>query len=160
MVSGTFSFPHSKKKKSRNQKLMLVTIRNGEFEMATSSSNNSFIKDGKLYIVPTLTSDTIGSDAIFNGYTLNLTDCTYNITRDAYPTHESTQFGSAGSIANASASGGSAFDERAYLRACSAVSNSTTGAIINPVQSARLSTRKSASIHYGKVEVRAKLPKG
>lgn len=44
--------------------------------MTTGSSNNSFVEDGKLYIVPTLTSDVIGSAAIFDGYTYNITGCT------------------------------------------------------------------------------------
>ena len=122
--------------------------------MATSSSKNSYIKDGKLYIMPTLTSDVIGNDAVFNGYTLNLTDCTYNITRNTYPTEDSTKYGASGQLANAT------FDGDAYYRACSAVSNSTSGTVINPVMSARLSTRNSASIRFGKVEVRAKLPRG
>jgi len=50
--------------------------RNGEFEMATASPNNSFVKDGKLYIVPTLTSDVIGEAAVYDGYTYNITGCT------------------------------------------------------------------------------------
>ncbi|KAI0033592.1 glycoside hydrolase family 16 protein [Vararia minispora EC-137] len=49
---------------------------NGEFEMTTSSTNNSFIKNNQLYILPTLTSDIIGRQAVFDGYTYNLTDCT------------------------------------------------------------------------------------
>ncbi|KAN0128110.1 Concanavalin A-like lectin/glucanase domain containing protein [Lactarius tabidus] len=98
---------------------------NGEFEMATSSSNNSFIRNGELYILPTLTSDVIGQNAIFNGYTFNLTGCT-----------------------------------NTNLTACGAVSNSTSGAVINPVMSARISTKGKRSIQYGRVEVRAKLPRG
>lgn len=46
---------------------------NGQFEWTTDSDNNTFVRDGKLYIVPTLTSDVLGEDAITNGYTLNLT---------------------------------------------------------------------------------------
>ncbi|KAK9331533.1 concanavalin A-like lectin/glucanase domain-containing protein [Lipomyces starkeyi] len=46
---------------------------NGEFEWATSSSNNSFVREGKLYIVPTFTADAIGADNMMNGYTVNLT---------------------------------------------------------------------------------------
>ncbi|KAL7418821.1 hypothetical protein Q5752_006505 [Cryptotrichosporon argae] len=46
---------------------------NGEFEWTTASSNNSFVQDGVLYIVPTLTSDAIGDAAVLDGYTLNLT---------------------------------------------------------------------------------------
>lgn len=36
----------------------------------------------------------------------------------------------------------------------------TSGAIINPVRSARLTTKGSKSIKYGRVEVVAKMPKG
>ena len=46
------------------------------------------------------------------------------------------------------------------MTACGAVSNFTTGAVINPVMSARLTTRRSHHIQFGKVEVRAKLPRG
>ncbi|EIW53031.1 concanavalin A-like lectin/glucanase [Trametes versicolor FP-101664 SS1] len=49
---------------------------NGEFEMTTASENNSFVRDGRLYLVPTLTSDVIGTANIFNGHTFNLTGCT------------------------------------------------------------------------------------
>ena len=43
---------------------------------------------------------------------------------------------------------------------CSIASNSTTGALIPPVRSARLSTKGAVSIRYGRVEVTAKLPLG
>ncbi|RSH92346.1 hypothetical protein EHS25_008761 [Saitozyma podzolica] len=46
---------------------------NHEFEWTTTSTNNSFVQDGVLYIVPTLTADALGAAAITNGYTLNLT---------------------------------------------------------------------------------------
>ena len=49
---------------------------NGEFEMTTDSSNNSYVNDGKLYIVPTLTSDVIGYNNVLNGYTYNISGCT------------------------------------------------------------------------------------
>lgn len=104
---------------------MRERYRNGEFEMTTGSSNNSFIRNGELYIVPTLTSDVIGSKAIFDGYTFNLTGCT-----------------------------------NANLTACGVVSNATTGTVINPAMSARITTKGTRSIRYGKVEVRAKLPQG
>lgn len=44
--------------------------------MTTASENNSFVRHGHLYIVPTLTSDVIGYNNIFDGYTYNLTGCT------------------------------------------------------------------------------------
>ncbi|PSK51907.1 hypothetical protein B9Z65_3174 [Elsinoe australis] len=43
---------------------------------------------------------------------------------------------------------------------CVVTSNSTNGAIINPVRSARINTRNKRAIKYGKVEVQAKLPVG
>ncbi|KAH9896078.1 concanavalin A-like lectin/glucanase [Cubamyces lactineus] len=99
---------------------------NGEFEMTTNSPNNSFVQDGKLYLVPTLTSDVIGKPAVLDGYTYNITGCTaVNVTTG-----------------------------------CGAVSNLTAGTVINPVMSARISTKNSHHIQYGKVEVVAKLPVG
>jgi hypothetical protein len=93
--------------------------------LTTNSQNNSFVKDGKLYIMPTLTSDVIGRSAIFDGFTYNLTDCT-----------------------------------GANYTSCGVVSNQTTNTVINPVMSARLTTKKSHSIRFGRVEIRAKLPRG
>jgi len=51
---------------------------NGEFEIMTASDDNLKIQNGNLYIIPTLTSDTIGNtSSIFNGYTYDLgSDCT------------------------------------------------------------------------------------
>lgn len=50
-----------------------TNIRNNQFEWTSASDNNSYIQDGTMYIVPTLTSEHLGVDAISNGYTLNLT---------------------------------------------------------------------------------------
>ncbi|KAK4504155.1 hypothetical protein PRZ48_005071 [Zasmidium cellare] len=43
---------------------------------------------------------------------------------------------------------------------CFAHTNVTNGTIVPPVRSARVNTRKGASIKYGRVEVTAKMPKG
>jgi beta-glucanase (GH16 family) len=43
---------------------------------------------------------------------------------------------------------------------CAIRSNSTAGTIINPVRSARLTTKGKKMITYGRVEVVAKLPAG
>lgn len=101
---------------------------NHEFEWTTANANNSYVEDGILYIVPTLTSDTLGTDAITNGYTLNLTTDGTCTSSDVLE--------------------------------CAAVSNSTSGSIINPVQSARLTTQGKISVKYGKVEVTARMPVG
>ncbi|KAM5543724.1 hypothetical protein V8D89_002341 [Ganoderma adspersum] len=98
---------------------------NGEFQMATASDSNLFVQDGQLYIMPTLTSDSIGRDAILDGGSYSLDGCT---------TDNQT--------------------------ACSVKSSNGDGSTIQPVQSARISTMNSVTIAYGKVEVRAKLPRG
>ena len=114
--------------------------------MTTASRNNSFVQNGMLYIVPTLTSDNIGTAAVFDGTVYNITGCTFNITRPNNGYIEQD--------------GGLVFDWDSYYRSCSAVSNATAGTVINPVQSARLTTQNSASIRYGRVEIRAKMPNG
>ncbi|EJD37768.1 concanavalin A-like lectin/glucanase [Auricularia subglabra TFB-10046 SS5] len=43
---------------------------------------------------------------------------------------------------------------------CWVASNATAGTVINPVMSARLSTRLSKSVKYGRIEVRARMPRG
>lgn len=123
--------------------------------MTTASENNSYVRNGRLYITPTFTSDVIGMDAIVDGHIFNITDCTFNVTRGLGYTASTPQFASNSTIGT-----DQTFDAEGYYRACSAVSNATTGQIINPVQSARINTRKTASIKYGRVEVRAKIPKG
>ena len=61
--------------------------------MTTASPNNSFVRDGQLYLVPTLTSDVIGYDAVLGSppHTFNLTGWT-----DANATN-------CGAVSNASA---------------------------------------------------------
>ncbi|KAF9447332.1 glycoside hydrolase family 16 protein [Macrolepiota fuliginosa MF-IS2] len=44
--------------------------------------------------------------------------------------------------------------------ACSTRANTALGAVINPIRSARINTKGKKSIKYGKVEIRAKLPRG
>ncbi|KAJ7796114.1 glycoside hydrolase family 16 protein [Mycena olivaceomarginata] len=130
---------------------------NGQFEMTTASSNNSFLLDGKLYLVPTLTNE---GAPFADGTTYNSTDCTFNTTAPNAGFDPAT----------------GEFDYAGYYTACSRTTNSTAGTLINPVQSARISTLLSArgsaadeagnggkgkgSLCYGKVEVRAKMPKG
>jgi hypothetical protein len=118
----------------------------GEFEMTTASRNNSFVQNGMLYIVPTLTADNIGMDAVLDGTVYNITGCTFNLTTpdNGYIIQD----------------GERVFDWDSYYTACSAVSNATAGTVINPVQSARLTTVNTASIRYGRVEFRAKMPNG
>ncbi|RDX46454.1 concanavalin A-like lectin/glucanase [Lentinus brumalis] len=98
---------------------------NGEFQMATDSSDNLFVKNGQLYIMPTLTSDVLGRDAILDGGKYTLDGCTTD-----------------------------------NQSACSVSSSNSDGSTIQPVMSARISTMNHTTIAFGKVEVRAKLPRG
>jgi hypothetical protein len=45
-------------------------------------------------------------------------------------------------------------------KSCVVSTNTTNGTIVNPAKSARINTKKGASIQYGRVEVVAKLPAG
>ncbi|CAO1614614.1 unnamed protein product [Parajaminaea phylloscopi] len=103
---------------------------NGEFEWTTKSPNNSYVQDGMLHIVPTLTADSLGPEAVVNGYTLNLT-----------------------ADGTCTASNKSDFS-------CAVASNASTGVVLPPVQSARLITNFSTTIKYGRIEVRARMPTG
>jgi hypothetical protein len=116
--------------------------------MTTTSGTNSYIANGHLYLNPTLTAPTLSTpDSLYDGLVYNLTGCTYNLTA---PNQGYTL----------QPNGDKLFNKDAYLKACSGVSNKTSGAVINPVMSARVSTRFSASIKFGRVEVRAKMPNG
>jgi beta-glucanase (GH16 family) len=62
-----------------------------------------------------------------------------------------------GAILNLTAMG--ICSSRSYMD-CVSSTNTTNGTIINPIKSARLTTRNSKAITYGRIEVRAKLPAG
>jgi len=92
--------------------------------MTTGGDQNAYIRNGQLYLVPTLTDEKyITSQGIVN-FTADGT-CTSSIVSN-----------------------------------CVAITNLTSGQIVNPVQSARLNTIKKGVIKYGRVEVTAKLPVG
>lgn len=85
----------------------------------------------------TLDTSDVTYNELINGYTLNLT------ARDTCTSRA------------VDLAAGTSFND-----ACTITSNSTLGTIINPVRSARLSTRGKKTIKYGRVEVVAKMPKG
>ncbi|KAL1955709.1 hypothetical protein VTO42DRAFT_8181 [Malbranchea cinnamomea] len=105
----------------------------GAFDWTTTDDRNSYVDGEGLHIVPTLTTETTSiTDAqIIDGYALNLTEA-----------------------------GGDGSCTGDTIAACSVRSNQTLGTIIPPVRSARLNTKGTKSIRYGRVEVVAKLPKG
>jgi beta-glucanase (GH16 family) len=101
---------------------------NWEFEMYVNRRQNSFVKDGVLYLQPTLTADNIGEAALKSGV--------YSLW--------------GGSPADLCTSN--------QFYGCERTAGGTN--IINPIQSARLRTVNSFNFKYGRVEVRAQLPKG
>jgi len=103
---------------------------NWEFEYYTNNRTNSYVRDGVLYILPTLTSDNIGMSNLQSGYTMDI-------------------WGSS----PADLCTGNAF------YGCSRTAGGG-GNVLNPVQSARVRTADSFTFKYGRVEVKAKLPKG
>ncbi|KAJ7245469.1 hypothetical protein C8J57DRAFT_1242089 [Mycena rebaudengoi] len=111
----------------------------------------------RFYLLPTLTSDVIPSPQILDGAVYNISGCTYSVTRGAGYTGEE-----AGGVG---ANGTRIAPDLpphmpAYLAAFCGVSNATLGKILPPVMSARVRTRRSASIKFERVKIRAKLPTG
>jgi len=103
---------------------------NWEFEYYTNNRSNSFVENSTLYILPTLTCDTIGLANLESGFTMDLWGgtpadlCTGN---DFYGCERT-------------AGGG--------------------GNILNPIQSAAVRSVNSFNFQYGTIEIRAKLPRG
>ncbi|KAF2795522.1 glycoside hydrolase family 16 protein [Melanomma pulvis-pyrius CBS 109.77] len=102
----------------------------GSFEWTTDDPKNAYTDAEGLHIVPTLTLET--------------TDITKEQLTDNF-------------VLNLTTAGTCTADG---VDDCSIRSNKTAGTIINPVRSARLSTKGKKSITYGKVEVVAKMPQG
>eukprot|EP01088_Endostelium_zonatum_P000781 TRINITY_DN11035_c0_g1_i1.p1 TRINITY_DN11035_c0_g1~~TRINITY_DN11035_c0_g1_i1.p1 ORF type:complete len:367 (-),score=71.45 TRINITY_DN11035_c0_g1_i1:31-1092(-) len=103
---------------------------NWEFEYYTNNRSNSFVRNGTLYLKPTLTAGTYGEANVQNGFTLDLWG--------TQPADLCT---------------GNAF------YGCSRMSGAG-GNVLNPIQSARIRTAESFNFKYGTLEIRAKLPRG
>lgn len=118
--------------------LICLHYRTGSFDWTTTDPLNSYVDAEGLHIVPTLTLETTHytEAQMLNNTVLNLTadgTCTYSEQR----------------VSNL-----------ADWSVCEVRSNTTSGQILNPVRSARLTTKGKKMIKYGRVEVVAKLAKG
>ncbi|KAF9493658.1 concanavalin A-like lectin/glucanase [Pleurotus eryngii] len=115
------------------------------FSMSSDSDKNSFVRNGQLYLYPTLTSESdlgLSDNDVLNGANFTVPNCSEGSTQvEQKNGNRTTTVTIAG-------------------EGCAVSSNQALGKVINPVLSARLSTRGKKSLKYGKVEVRAKLPKG
>ena len=103
---------------------------NWEFEYYSNNRSNSYVRDGVLYLRPTLLEDDIGLANLQNGYTLDIWG--------GAPADLCTQNSFYGCLRT---SGGG-------------------GNYLPPVKSARIRTVNTFDFTYGHVEVRAKLPRG
>ena len=103
---------------------------NWEFEYYTNNRTNSYVRDGILYLRPTLTEDDIGLNNVRNGFTMDLWG--------GSPADRCTQPQFYGCFRTSGAGGN-------YL---------------NPVKSARIRTVQGFNFMYGHVEIRAKMPRG
>ncbi|XP_003388466.2 PREDICTED: beta-1,3-glucan-binding protein-like [Amphimedon queenslandica] len=105
---------------------------NWEFEAYLNNRSNSFVRDGVLYIKPTLLEDQIGLANVENGFTMDIWG--------GAPADLCTQ--------------------NAFFGCLRKSEKYTGGSILNPIKSARLRTAESFNFKYGKIEVKAKLPIG
>lgn len=103
---------------------------NWEFQYYTNNRSNSYVQNGALFIKPTLTEDTIGKKNLQKGYRMDLWGST--------PANQCTGN---------------------FFYGCERTSGAG-GNILNPIQSARIRTVNSFSFKYGRLEIRAKMPKG
>lgn len=113
-----------------NYEVQLDGYGNGHFDWTTSDPANAYADGDGLHIVPTLTNETT---TITNDQLLN--GYTLNLTTAKTCTSK-------------------------QISSCGIRSNSTTGKMINPIRSARLTTKGKKGIAFGKLEVVAKLPRG
>ncbi|EJD54404.1 concanavalin A-like lectin/glucanase [Auricularia subglabra TFB-10046 SS5] len=129
-----------------NHEVSVSGFGNGGFEWTTDSQTNSFVQGGKLYIVPTLTSEggKYSADQILNGVNDKIDGCTDGDDSNAY--FKDKVVGSAG--------------RTGQHDPCQVTSDRSSRVAVNPVQSARLTTRGKHTIKYGRVEIRAKMPTG
>lgn len=103
---------------------------NWEFELYWNNRSNSWVDNGILYLNPTCLADNIGEANLRNGFTMSLWG------------------GGPGDYCTSNAWWGC---ER---------SSGAGGNILNPISSARLRSVNSFSMKYGRVEIKAKMPKG
>ncbi|KAF2148422.1 glycoside hydrolase family 16 protein [Myriangium duriaei CBS 260.36] len=113
-----------------NYEIQIGGFGKGSFEWTTSDESNIYVDENGLHINPTLTLNT----------TTLTSDELFN-----------------GAILNLTSAGTCTSTQP---NECAIYSNSTSGAIIPPVRSARINTMNKRAIKYGKVEVVAKFPVG
>ena len=104
---------------------------NGEFQFYTNNRSNSYVRNGTLFLKPTLTADKFGEKQVSG----------------EIPTIVDLWGGSPADLCTSNAYHG-------------CVRGSGGGSVLNPIASARLRTVNSFSFKYGRLEIQAKLPKG
>ncbi|KAF4955565.1 hypothetical protein FSARC_11828 [Fusarium sarcochroum] len=123
-----------------NHEIQMNGFGNGAFDWTTDDEANSYVDADGLHIVPTMTTEStdITTQQLLNGYTVNMTS---NSRTWGKCTSKDTK-------------------KNEDRWPCAARSNATLGQIINPVRSARLTTKGKKTIKYGRVEITARMPRG
>ena len=103
---------------------------NWEFQYYDNNRSNSYVKDGVLYIEPSFLIDDIGEGRLRGGYNLDLWG--------SQPANLCTG---------------------PQFYGCFRTSG-VGGNVLNPIRSARIRTAESFNFKYGRVEVKAQLPRG
>ena len=101
-----------------------------EFQAYTNNRSNLFVKGGSLYLKPTLATEVLTDEQVRGGYTLDI--------RGTDPASLCTADQYWGCLRTSGAGGN----------------------VINPVASARVRTAEAFAFRYGRLEVRARLPRG
>jgi len=114
---------------------------NWEFEMYVNSRRNSYVRDGVLFMKPTLTSDVYGKKLVVGN----------NPAVGGQPQWAMNRVDMWGSTPADTCTGNQFFG-------CERIA--TQDNPVNYLQSSRVRTAESFSIKYGRVEVRAALPRG
>ena len=144
--------------------------------MTTTSDTNLYFSNGQLYIQPTLSSLVI-QDIMKDGTNYTLPGCTATEPVSAAPpaagngtTTNTTATPTHGTHPTTTTNVTTSATQLAVLgrrdatmqnaSACTASTSDSLGKVINPVMSARISTKGKVGIRYGRVEIKAKLPRG
>ncbi|KAG6896310.1 hypothetical protein C0992_009138 [Termitomyces sp. T32_za158] len=165
-----------------------VQIDDRGFQISSGADKNLFVRNNELYLFPTLTRDDV-PDYADDGSTYDVPGCTADVPAPApaAPALNSTASGNSTSGNSTTTGGGNGngggrpttHARRQHTNStappppvvgapavaaggnpCKAITNTAAGSVINPVMSAKITTKGKVGIRYGRVEVVAKIASG
>ncbi|KAG5717215.1 Beta-1,3-glucan-binding protein [Termitomyces sp. T112] len=159
-----------------------VQVDDRGFQITTNTDKNLFLLNNELYIFPTLTRDDV-PDYASDGQTYDVPGCTADVPPAPAPapasnattttttaprgahTHvrrqqQDTNSTDTGNSTTTPAPPALGVTPASGGNSCKAVTNTAAGSVINPVMSAKITTKGKVGIKYGRVEVVAKIASG